>query len=74
MVKKVSGVKNISHVYTSWVKVIFAIVAGLFLGYFVFGSNVGGLSLSTIFNLMILALLTCVLALLLDVRKILLSK
>jgi hypothetical protein len=72
MIRKVLSSKKVPEVYTSWVKVVFAIVAGFVLGYLLLGF-LGDLTFITVFNFIVLILLTCVLALLLDIRKLLLA-
>ena len=63
---------NIENV--SWSKIFVAIFGGILFGYLVLASNLKNLSYSTITDLIVLALLACVLALLLDIRKITLAK
>lgn len=63
-----------SEIKTSWGKIIFAVVFGLVLGYLIMGQGWRILSYESILPLVMLALLACILALLLDIRKIILSK
>jgi biotin transporter BioY len=59
---------------TSWAKIIIAIIFGVVLGYLILGQGWKILSYESILPLVTLALLACILALLLDIRKIILSK
>lgn len=59
---------------TSWAKIIIAIIFGVVFGYLILGQGWKILSYESILPLVTLALLACILALLLDIRKIILSK
>lgn len=58
----------------SWKKIILTVVLGIILGYFFAINNTGQISKEMFFLLIILSLLACTLAILLDIRKILLAK
>jgi len=73
MNKKTDKSNILAESNLSWAKVAFAIIAGLVLGYLLFGSNIIGIDSNLIFNFVVLCLLACVLALLLDLRRIMLS-
>jgi drug/metabolite transporter (DMT)-like permease len=62
------------EINTSWAKIIIAVIIGIIFGYLILGQNLASLSYTSITPLITLALLACVLALLLDIRKIILSK
>jgi hypothetical protein len=73
MVKKTVKSNILAESKISWAKIGFAIIAGIVLGYFIFGSNLIGMDFNTIVSFVILCLLACILALLLDLRKIMMS-
>lgn len=68
--KNLNGLEN----KTSWKKIAFAIIAGILLGYFFVLNKVGSIAGEIMLIFIILSLLSCVLAILLDIRRILLTK
>ncbi len=76
MVKKIikteKGLKE--EIKTSWLKISIAVVAGIVLGYLILGPSVANITYEKISDLVVLSLLACILALLLDIRKIILVK
>ncbi len=69
IIKKEFNIENIS-----WLKIFVAIFGGILFGYLLLASNLKNLSYGTITDLIVLVLLACVLALLLDIRRINLAK
>ncbi|NMA44586.1 MAG: hypothetical protein GX950_02135 [Candidatus Diapherotrites archaeon] len=63
-----------SETQTSWSKIIIAVIVGIVFGYLILGQGWRVLSYESILPLVNLSLLACVLALLLNIRKIILSK
>ncbi|MDD3084110.1 MAG: hypothetical protein PHP82_03745 [Candidatus ainarchaeum sp.] len=76
IVRKKSEYKNLEILEnkTSWKKIAFAIIAGILLGYFFVLNKVGSIAGEIMLIFIILSLLSCVLAILLDIRRILLTK
>lgn len=73
--KKEQNKNNLKNeLKTSWLKVIIAVIFGIVFGYLILGQGWKILSYESILPLVTLALLACILALLLDIRKIILSK
>ena len=73
MINKIVEHKKHLKFYTSWAKILFVVLAGIIVGYFFLGNNLVGLDFNTIFDFIVLVLITCVLALLLDIRKMLIA-
>lgn len=73
MVKKISSLEKKVSKSTSWIKIIFAVLAGLVLGWISLSFNMGGIGHQTLMNFVVLTLLACALALLLDIRRIVIS-
>lgn len=73
MVKKISSLEKKVSKSTSWIKIIFAVLAGIILGWISLSFNTGGIGQQTLMDFVILALLACVLALLLDIRRMIIS-
>ncbi len=63
-----------SEMKTSWTKITIAVIFGIVFGYLILGQGWKILSYESILPLVTLALLACILALLLDIRKIILLK
>lgn len=73
MVRKASSLGKKVSSNTSWTKIVFAIIAGVVLGWISLSLNAGGINQQTLMDFVILALIACTLALLLDIRQHILS-
>ncbi|OQA31672.1 MAG: hypothetical protein BWY55_00357 [archaeon ADurb.Bin336] len=74
MAKKVpTQRKKVSSEETSWPKIVLAVIAGIFLGWISLSFNISGLDSMVLLDFVIIALLACVLALLLDIRRTIIS-